>query len=123
LPYCQPPALCPDCWEKHGKGRGVHADCKEGARKSQEREDSRARALAAGRYERRTAWGSWHEAVPDGKTGVAFIGNQGTEYRLLPAAQYNAHDWLDEFPAGSAEPWPNHPGSTTKQTPVVVTRT
>lgn len=106
LPYCSPPALCPTCYQERG-GEKIHDRCKVPAEARRREEDRRWEMLAAGHLERSTAWGDWHDNVPAGLVGVKFVGLKSEEYRLLPEATYNAHQWLHEF--ADAQPWTNPP--------------
>lgn len=104
LPYCQPAALCSTCYIKHKPT--LHARCKDGAAEANRRELTRAARLTAGDYERRTAWGDWHETVPAGLIGLRFVNRAGhEEYRLVDAGRDRAN-WLSEY--GDAQPWEHH---------------
>lgn len=107
LPYCQPAALCPDCYAKHKPT--LHDGCKDAAARETQRQQDRAAMLDAGQFERKTAWGDWHELVPSGHVGVRFVNRAGQErYRLLTDEQYKAvGDWLSDVPA-SALLWEPH---------------
>lgn len=106
LPYCQPAALCSDCYRKH-KAK-LHEGCAAGAAKQNAAEVARKAKLAAGELEVRSAWGDWHETVPTGMTGVLFRNGDQQDYRLMPQADYQPGDkhWLSDYP--TAEPWENH---------------
>lgn len=43
LPYCSPPALCSGCLKRLGGSAKIHAECAEGAARSQKEHDERAR--------------------------------------------------------------------------------
>jgi len=106
LPYCYPSALCPTCYAKHKPT--LHKDCAEGAARQTAKEQEKAIRFAAGEYERRTAWGSWHALVPDGMVGVCFVNlARAEEYRLLPADTYADGQWLSDY--NNAQPWEVHP--------------
>jgi hypothetical protein len=106
LPYCSPSALCASCYTKHKAT--LHEGCKAGAARSNAKEQEKAVRFAAGEYERRTAWGSWHAMVPAGMVGVCFVNaSRAEEYRLLPEATYADGDWLSQYP--DAQPWEVHP--------------
>ena len=122
LPYCPAPALCPACFTKHGGSKGIHGDsCRDGAARSQAREDERGRRRAAGELEVKSAFGDWHETVPKGMTGVRFVGgaptphviNSGTTeaWKLMPAGAYEpgAKPWLSDYAADGLTDWTGHP--------------
>lgn len=112
LPYCSPPALCSDCYKQEG-GIRIHDKCKEPAAASQREDDEIAAQLAAGAFQRSTAWGDWRANVPEGLVGVKFVGSGGNEeYYLLPDETYNAHRFLHEY--SDAVPWENPPVSASK---------
>lgn len=106
LPYCYPSALCRACYARHKAT--LHDACEAGAAAQTAKQQQRAAHFAAGEYERRTAWGSWHALVPAGKVGVVFVNAAGAEeYRLLPHESYADGAWLSEYP--DAQPWDVHP--------------
>jgi hypothetical protein len=114
--YCKPPALCAACYNKHGGLRGIHGEsCRSGSTKSQAAYDEQRARLASGDPIVRSAYGSWHESVPSGMTGLSFEDRDGQAlYRLVPATQYhNNGGWLSDFP--EATEWVNHPGANSKQ--------
>ena len=56
IPYCSPPALCSDCYKKHGGLRGVHGDrCRDGAAASQAEADADDKRHAEGDLKLRSA--------------------------------------------------------------------
>lgn len=77
LPYCSPPALCPECYRALGQAKGVHGECRERAAASQERENKKIALIEKGEHLLRTAWGDWHENVPKGFLGALFEGKDG----------------------------------------------
>ena len=104
LPYCYPSALCSTCYATHKAT--LHQDCAKGAAESQARENARAFRLASGEYEVGAAWGSWHEDVPDGMTGVVFRNVDKVEqYRLVRASAYDpsSRRYLSDYP--HAQEW------------------
>lgn len=96
LPYCHPPALCPECWKKLGGNAGVHAKCYEGAAKSQLEYDREQARLDAGDSRVSARWGSWHETVPQGSVGVCFASAAGLETWILCGPDDEKKDWLSE---------------------------
>jgi hypothetical protein len=113
LPYCYPSALCAKCYAIHK--HTLHASCREGAAARTAAEAERARQVAAGAYEVKAAWGSWHALVPEGSTGVVFVNpTRGEEYRLVPADRYAPGErrYLSDYP--EASPWCG-PDATTKE--------
>ena len=48
LPYCYPPALCPQCWHKIG-GAQLHADWREGAAQGETQHDATESLLDTGK--------------------------------------------------------------------------
>jgi hypothetical protein len=106
VPYCPAPALCPDCYKQHGGLRGVHGDeCRDGAAQSQARADADKARIAAGDFKSRSAFGDWHELVPENKVGLLFYG-QGDPFGILvDDADYdNKSVWF--FDLKSYQPWP-----------------
>lgn len=96
LPYCPPPALCKDCFDRLGKGKGVHASCAEGAAASQARADAIEAALDAGDFLPTSAYGDWHHTVPKGKVGVIYRGRRGTRYALVSDDDYKRRPALSQ---------------------------
>jgi len=97
LPYCPAPALCAQCFKRHGGAKGLHGEsCREGAAASQAREDEKQRRLAAGDAHPAAAWGSWCESVPEGKVGVSYQSQAGRRYVLVSAEDYKSRPWLSE---------------------------
>jgi len=115
LPYCSAPHLCSVCWNKH-KGL-VHATCKAGAARSQERENKRGALEAAGEFLLAAGWGSWHSTVPAGLVGVCFRNLAGEEvWKLVPEADYDQRSQLttaSQFP--DAADWTDHESAGTKR--------
>ena len=98
LPYCQPAALCPACYQRHKAT--LHAGCREGAAKRTAEEAAKQARLAAGELEVAAAWGSWQPTVPEGYVGVCFRGLGGAEvYRLIRKAEYDpsVRRYLSEY--------------------------
>jgi len=97
--------MCAACFARHGGSKGIHKDCAEGARRSQEKYDAVERDLAAGESFVIAAWGDWHETVPEGMTGVLFKGRAGEVARLVPAGDYEPgpRPRLADYPG--AVPW------------------
>jgi len=114
LHYCYPPALCADCLKTLGGSRALHAGCAAGAAASQTAADAIEAALDAGEYFATSAWGAWHEAVPEGKTGVLYRGRGEPVYVLLAESDYDRspRPRLSEV---NSEPWTGPQGSTTKR--------
>lgn len=108
LPYCPAPALCKECYKRHGGLRGIHGEsCRIGAAESTVRAEEKQAKIEAGEMLSTTAWGSWYESVPEGKVGLAFEGNAGRSYHLVPAEQYYSQSVaLSEI---EHEPWEGHP--------------
>ena len=105
LPYCQPAALCSACYETHKPT--LHAGCKAAAAQRTAEETARAARLAAGSYERKACWGSWHATVPDGMVGIVFEGTQGKAWRLVTKDAYDTQArWLEDYP--HAQAWETH---------------
>lgn len=105
LPYCSAPALCPDCWDRKGKGRGVHGErCRKGAETSQAREDAKVARLATGDARVTSAI-----RIEEDWTGVTFRDAEGREtLRLVPAHEYHERNedhglWLSDYPLTA--PW------------------
>lgn len=99
--YCYPPALCAVCYAKRGGQNGVHANCAAGAARSQAEYDTSYARLVAGEYKVMSAFGSWHDAVPAGKTGVIFRNLDGDERTyLVDADEYEPgpKGWLADYP-------------------------
>lgn len=99
--YCYPPALCKACYAKEGGMKGVHgAKCTEGAAALQAGDDAVEAGLEAGESFVVAAFGSWHEDVPEGMTGVAFNGRAGKVTVLVPAGAYDpsAKPRLSDYP-------------------------
>ena len=94
LPYCYPPALCSECFKKHGGTKGIHAGCRDGAEASQAEADKIERLLDEGDFLPVSAYGDWHEAVPEGKVGVKYRGRSGERYVLLDKADYEGRPVL-----------------------------
>jgi hypothetical protein len=116
LSYCYPAALCSQCYRKLGGAKGVHGTCAEGAARRQAEYDAVRAKLATGELQVCSAYGDWHEAVPEGLVGVCFIGaSNETYYVLVRKADYdpNVRRWLSQYP--DAQPWIDHPGATSKQ--------
>lgn len=119
LPYCPTPAVCQPCWEKLGKNK-VHDRCKEGAARMQAKDDAVQELLDAGHYLPLSAFGSWHDTVPKGYTGVIF-GNGYHEvagrwepkhanvYALVPAAEYSSADNKPMREFSETIEWIGHP--------------
>lgn len=110
LAWCPAPALCKDCYKRHGGLRGVHGQaCRDGAAQAQREEDAKQAKLAGGDYKVNAAWGHWHDSVPEGKVGVLFEDKDGDQvYRLVEASEYVApYPWLSEYTV-APQPWPNH---------------
>jgi hypothetical protein len=91
IPYCPAPAYCAECFKAKGGSRGVHGEtCREGAARSSERYAHERARLEAGDLRVRSAFGSWHETVPEGYAGVIFQGLDEEEtYRLIPIVLYD----------------------------------
>jgi hypothetical protein len=89
LDYSPAPALCSECYKKHGGLRGVHGEeCREGAVKSQAKYDAIEAGLDAGESFVIAAYGSWAEGVPQGQVKVLFRGRAGETEMLMPEALY-----------------------------------
>lgn len=125
LPYCPAPALCSDCYKRHGGLRGLHGeDCKTGAAQMQATADAKRDAIADGEMFVDAAWGQWHDTVPQGKVGVLYAGKEGRVYLLIPAERYEYRPEggyqfgnrpvLSEI-ADVMEDWPGHPDSGSKR--------
>lgn len=113
LPYCYPPAVCAPCFTKLGGNRQLHARCKEGAAESQRQYDEIEAQLEAGESLSTTAWGDWHEKVPEGMVGLVFHGRAGKEYRVIAKADYPGRSVA--LSTSPTRPWVDHPGSVTKR--------
>jgi hypothetical protein len=99
LPYCPPPALCADCFAKHGKGKGIHGRCAEGAADSTARFHEDEASYAAGDSKVFTAYGDWKDEVPSGYCLVGFKDKDGNEtYRLIATDDYHGGCWLSAHP-------------------------
>lgn len=109
LPYCPAPALCPECYAKHGPSKKLHEGCAEGARKSQAEADAIEAQLDAGVMFNTAAWGDWHETVPAGMVGVVFRGRAGEQWSLIPADRYHARRTTTAEVADVAQEWLDHP--------------
>lgn len=106
LPWCQPPALCSPCFKTHGGGKAIHADCAEGAAAAQTRENEKTARMRRGDAIVASAFGSWHESVPEGSTGVIFRGCGGVEVcKLVPADEYDSAQKLFLSCYPDAAPW------------------
>jgi hypothetical protein len=117
--YCPAPALCSDCYKKHGGLRGLHGDsCKQGAANSQAQADAKRDAIAAGEMFVKAAWGQWHDSVPMDKVGLLYAGKEGEVYILVPKDRYDLpgkpYPMLSEV-ADVMETWENHPGARSKR--------
>lgn len=87
--YSPAPALCSECYKKHGGLRGVHGEaCREGAAASQAEYDKVEAALDAGESFVIAAYGSWAEDVPKGQVKVLFKGRAGESSLLMPEDLY-----------------------------------
>ena len=114
--YCTPPAMCGECYSKVGGSKVIHANCAEGAARSQARYDDIRARLKAGEAQVRSAYGDWHVSVPSGLVGVCFADADSIKsYVLVPKADYDpeARHWLSDYP--NAQPWIDHPGVTSKR--------
>lgn len=95
--YCPAPALCRDCYRAAG-GRRIHDRCAPLAAEVQRRLVERQQRLAAGDFERRVGYGSWCPTVPSGMVGGVFSNGAGQcVFRLVPADEWQRHEWLSEF--------------------------
>ena len=103
LPYCPAPALCGPCFAE--RRVSLHADCRESAARSTEKEAAKGRRLAAGDSIVAARWGDWHETVPTGKVGAVYRAADGTETWILTDEAHMPR-WLSE--AMLAEPWMPH---------------
>jgi hypothetical protein len=110
LHYCSPPALCPECYEKHKAT--LHDRCRHGAAASQVEYDLTEAALDAGDAFSVCAWGDWKDGVPKGMVGVCFKSRQGERYCLVPQAEHSGGKPLSAY--SEVIDWTDHPGTTTK---------
>lgn len=118
MPYCYPPALCDACWNKHGRTKGIHGDCAQGAAKMTEHYNEIERRYQAGDGVVLSASGSWAEGVPDGMVSVTFgFPNRDPEVYLMPKDDYNMNGYLTDHP--SAVPMPEAEPTTTKQVSLI----
>jgi hypothetical protein len=88
LPYCPAPAVCGECFKKHGGSKGIHGGCKGGAEASQAEADEVERLLDEGEYFAASAYGDWNKTVPEGKVGVIYRGRAGERRVLLASRDY-----------------------------------
>ena len=72
LRYCQAPALCSECFKKHGSSKGIHAHCVEPAALAQAEYDEEQRRLESGDAKVVARYGSWHDRVPEGRVMVDY---------------------------------------------------
>ena len=106
LPYCSAPAMCGDCYKKHG-GVRLHDRCKPLAEEQSKIRAKQKAMLESGHLMLKAGWGDWHELVPSGYVGAVFAGLRGEEWRLIPSEVYKKYDWLHEYEG--AVPWKVHP--------------
>lgn len=112
LPYCPAPALCPECLKREGGTRAIHARCAEPAAAASRKNAEIATKVASGDPQVMSAYGSWHEHVPEGWVGVMFAPNRTDRWReqthkLVPSAAYADRPddaFLSDFP--DAIDWP-----------------
>lgn len=102
LPYCSPPALCPDCYRQEGGLRGVHGErCREGAANLQREEDAIQARLDKGDALVVARIGGPHSGYPHVQAGqvlVIFRDLARTETSLVvPDGQHEAM-WLSDYP-------------------------
>jgi hypothetical protein len=106
--YCYPPALCPECWVRLGRAAGVHADCAQGAARTQAVYDEVERRFQAGEGYLISASGDWADDVPEGMTKVTFAfppsGITGWREYLMPADEYVMAKWLTDPSYANARP-------------------
>lgn len=101
LPYCPAPALCEKCRPTYGTKAAHRATgCETGAARSQAAEAEKAALAIAGVYMTVSAYGDWHDRVPEGMVGVmATPGGlrdkaswTAARYYLVPASEYGARN-------------------------------
>lgn len=84
LPACSAPALCKECYAKHGGQKGLHDGCAEFAAKSQAEDDAIEAALDAGEKFVVSASGDWLDHVPKDHVEVTFWGRHASgEVKLI----------------------------------------
>jgi hypothetical protein len=103
LPYCMAPALCSACFKRHGGSKGLHSGCEAPAQAAQAERDADHARMLAGDSKVTTRWGSWHEDVPEGKVGCAYMNKDGDRTLVLVDKCENEVDWLSDLT--TATPW------------------
>lgn len=99
-PWCQPPALCPDCFHERGGTAGVHARCAEEAAKAQEHQDADQSRLDAGDL---ALFSITTTDVPTGVVRLTFYPSgaapDGPVRIVVPVEVYDpAKRWLSDYP-------------------------
>jgi hypothetical protein len=105
VPYCKPPALCPDCLRRVGGSRVLHAGCAEPARQSRVAAAERRARLADGESFVASAIGGPDRRggrdIPAGMVLVTFRGAGVETTRIIPAGDYDPKrkPALSDYPA------------------------
>lgn len=88
LNYCYPAALCATCYQ--GEKATLHANCAEGAAKSQAEYDAKQARLDAGEHLLISGRGDWAEGVPAGYCEATFAADHYADQveLIVPSALY-----------------------------------
>ena len=100
MPYCPAPAYCGACFTERGGTKKIHENCKVPAERSQAEYDAERAKLETGEFHVTSAFGSWHDSVPEEYVGVYFQNLNGDEvFTLLLAGDYNpsTKPWLSDY--------------------------
>lgn len=119
LPYCYPPDLCDECTKELGGRAKIHEKCKDKAAARQAECDVTRARIESGDSLLSTAWGDWHDKVPEGKVGLRFAGKDSETYILVDSDEHDrlrkeGKMFLSEFESARYL-WLDHPDTTTKQ--------
>jgi hypothetical protein len=104
LPYCPAPALCGPCFQRHGRTKGLHDRCAEGAAAAQAKYDETEARFQSGEGVVVAAWGDWDAETPSGmvRFRCIFATREERDY-LVPDEDYPTGDgFLGDYPRAVA---------------------